>query len=83
MGFKRIDRLRLTALLLWALPVVALLPLGLFWLWRSGTLFWWLAALLVCSAAGYGLQSWLLRRASCPRLRSARQVSEEFEQPAA
>jgi len=62
MGFKRIDRLRLTALLLWALPVVALLPLGLFWLWRSGTLFRWLTALLVCSAAGYGLQSWLLRR---------------------
>ncbi len=62
MGFARIDRLRLAALLLWMLPVAALLPLGLFWLWRSGTLFWWLAALLVCSAAGYGLQHWLLRR---------------------
>jgi len=62
MGFARIDRLRLAALLLWMLPVAALLPLGLFWLWRSGTLFWWLAAMLVCSAAGYGLQHWLLRR---------------------
>lgn len=61
-GLARIDRLRLAALLLWALPVAALLPLGMFWLWRSGTLFWWLAAMLVCSAAGYGLQSWLLRR---------------------
>ncbi len=62
MVLKRIDRLRLAALLLWALPVAALLPLGLFWLWRSGTLFWWLAAMVVCSAAGYGLQYWLLQR---------------------
>ncbi len=60
--FDRLDRLRLTALLLWALPVVALLPLGGFWLWQAGKLSWWLAALLVCSAAGYGLQYWLLRR---------------------
>ena len=60
--FNRLDRLRLTALLLWALPVAALLPLGAFWLWQTGMLFWWLAAMLVCSAAGYGLQSWLLRR---------------------
>lgn len=28
----RIDRLRVAALLLWALPVVALLPLGVWWL---------------------------------------------------
>ncbi|MBS1222715.1 MAG: hypothetical protein H6R23_2335 [Proteobacteria bacterium] len=33
--FNRLDRLRVLALLLWALPVVALLPLGLFWLWRA------------------------------------------------
>ena len=61
-GWQRLDRLRLAALLLWALPVVALIPLGLFWLWRTGMLFWWLAAMLLCSAAGYGLQFWLLRR---------------------
>jgi len=61
-GWERLDRLRLVALLLWMLPVAALLPLGLFWLWRTGTLYWWLAAMLVCSAAGYGLQHWLLRR---------------------
>ncbi len=60
--FDRLDRLRLTALLLWALPFVVLPPLGAFWLWQAGRLSWWLAALLVCSAAGYGLQAWLLRR---------------------
>jgi hypothetical protein len=59
---NRIDRLRLIALLLWALPLAALLPLGLWWLWQSGTMVFWLAATLVCSAAGYGLQWWLRRR---------------------
>lgn len=58
---RRLDGLRLLALLLWTLPVLALLPLGLFWLWRADALFWWLGALGVFSAAGYGLQS-LLRR---------------------
>ena len=33
--FSRIDRLRLLALLMWALPLVALLPLGMLWLWQS------------------------------------------------
>ncbi|QQS54708.1 MAG: GTPase domain-containing protein [Candidatus Competibacteraceae bacterium] len=61
-AFPRLDRLRLTALLLWALPVAALLPLGGFWLWQAGKLSWWLATMLACSAAGYGLQFWLLRR---------------------
>ena len=60
--FNRIDRLRLIALLLWTLPVAALLPLGLLWLWQSGNLPWWLAALLGCSAAGYAFQFWLRRR---------------------
>ena len=61
-GWERLDRLRLAALLLWALPVAALLPLGAFWLWRSGAMLWWLGAMLICSAAGYGLQHWLLQR---------------------
>lgn len=60
--FDRIDRLRLVALLLWALPVVALLPLGAFWLWQIDSLRWWLVAMAACSAAGYGLQYWLSRR---------------------
>ena len=50
------------ALLLWALPVAVLVPLGLFWLWRAEALPWWLLAMVLCSAAGYGLQRWLLRR---------------------
>ena len=61
-GWKHLDRLRLVVLLLWALPVVALLPLGLFWLWQVKGLSGWLVAMLGCSAAGYGVQRWLLRR---------------------
>ncbi len=60
--FNRLDRLRMLALLLWALPVAVLVPLGLFWLWRAEALPWWLLAMVLCSAAGYGLQRWLLRR---------------------
>ena len=60
--FNRFDRLRLIALLLWTLPVAALLPLGLLWLWQSGNLPWWLAAMVGSSAAGYGFQFWLRRR---------------------
>ncbi|PIE83039.1 MAG: GTP-binding protein HSR1 [Candidatus Contendobacter odensis] len=59
--FDRFDRLRLLALTLWVLPVVALLPLGILWLWQSDTLFWWLIAMMVCAALGYGLQYVLLR----------------------
>ncbi len=60
--FDRFNRLRLLALTLWVLPLVALLPLGMLWLWQSETLSIWLIAMVVCSAAGYGLQRWLLRR---------------------
>ncbi len=59
---SRSDRLRLFALLLWALPLTALLPLGLWWLWQNGAMPYWLAATLAFSAAGYGLQFWLRRR---------------------
>jgi predicted GTPase len=57
----RIDRLRLLALLLWAVPVAALLPLGLVWLSQVEAMRYWLAALVLFSAAGYGLQFWLHR----------------------
>ncbi len=59
---NRFDRLRLLALLLWALPIAALLPLGTWWLWQNGAMVWWLGAMLGFSAAGYGLQLWLRRR---------------------
>ncbi len=60
--FSRSDRLRLSALLLWTVPLVALLPLGLWWLWQNGVMAYWLVATLGCSAAGFGLQLWLRRR---------------------
>ena len=60
--FTHLDRWRLAALLLWALPVIALVPLGGFWLWQAKALSWWLLAMVVCSAAGYGLQYLLLRQ---------------------
>ena len=59
---NRADRLRLFALLLWALPVAALLPLGVWWLWQNGAMAYWLGAMLAFSAAGFGLQAWLRRR---------------------
>ena len=59
---NRSDRLRLAALLLWTLPVAALLPLGLWRLWETGTVLYWMAAMVACSALGYGLQYGLRRR---------------------
>jgi uncharacterized protein len=59
---NRLDRLRLIALMLWVLPLAALPPLGLWWLWQNGAVVYWLAAMLAFSAAGYGLQVWLQRR---------------------
>ncbi len=56
------DWLYLIAPLLWLVPVVALLPLGAWWLWQSGYVFRWLGALLGCTALGLGLQTWLHRR---------------------
>ncbi len=58
---SRLDRLRLLALVLWAVPVAVLLPLGLVWLWQDGWLRYWLGALVLFSAVGYGLQYWIHR----------------------
>ena len=60
--FSQFDRLRVLALLAWMLPTVALLPLGMLWLWQNSAISFWLIAMVVCSAAGYGLQQGLLRR---------------------
>lgn len=60
--FKQIDRWWLAALLLWTVPFVLLLPLGMLWLRQEGVLLVWLASLVVFSGAGYGLQFWLRRR---------------------
>lgn len=59
---EHIDHWRLLALLLWALPVAALLFLGALWLWQSQALLYWVLAMALCGAAGYGLQAWLARR---------------------
>lgn len=61
-GLARIDPLRLTVLALMIAPVLALLGFGVFWLWQSGNLQYWLIVLAVCGGLGYGLQQWLVRR---------------------
>ena len=60
--FRRLDGLRLVSLLLWTLPILALAPLGLLWLWQQHAGLWWLLALALCSAGGYALQYGLRRR---------------------
>lgn len=59
---SRIDPLRVVVFILMILPLLALLGFGLFWLWQSGNLLYWLLALALCGGVGYGLQQWLLRR---------------------
>jgi len=59
----RLDRLRLLALGVGLLPLMALPLLGAVWLWQNGAALWWLGALLGCSALGFGLHRWLERRA--------------------
>ncbi len=59
---KRIDPLRLLALMLWLCPTLALFIFGFFWLWQVDGFIYWFAALIICSSVGYGLQQWLMRR---------------------
>jgi hypothetical protein len=58
---NRYDWLYFIAPLLWLVPVVALLPLGVWWLWQSGNFLWWLGAMLLCTSLGLGLLTWLRR----------------------
>ena len=53
---SRIDRWWLASLVLWGLPFVLLLALGLLWLREQGAMFVWLGLLLLCGALGYALQ---------------------------
>lgn len=57
-----IDPLRFFVFILMILPVLALLGFGLFWLWQSDYLQYWLIAMVACGSLGYGLQQWLVRR---------------------
>ena len=57
-----VDPVRVLALLIPLMPILALLGLGLLWLWQSGYLLYWLIAMVFCGALGYGAQQWLVRR---------------------
>lgn len=59
---RHLDPVRLLVLGLLALPALAILAMGLFWLWHSDHRLLWLIAMAACAALGYGLQQWLLRR---------------------
>ncbi|MFP4684036.1 MAG: GTPase family protein [Ectothiorhodospira sp.] len=54
----RLWTLLATALVL-LLPLLALMPLGVLWLWQQGWLLYWLGAGAVLSLVGYGLSRWL------------------------
>ncbi|MBK1717158.1 GTPase family protein [Thiocystis violacea] len=60
---NRIDRWWLGALLLWVIPFVALLPMGLLWLHEQGAVLVWLGSILLFSVAGYALQQWRRKEA--------------------
>ncbi|NEV65064.1 GTPase family protein [Thiorhodococcus minor] len=59
---SRIDRLWLGSLMLWALPIAVLLPLGMLWLRENGLVLVWVGSVVLLSAAGFGLQYWLKGR---------------------
>lgn len=59
---RRLDPLRVAAILLFGLPLSALVIFGFLWLWQQGWLFYWLLVLAVFAGFGYVLQWWLARR---------------------
>lgn len=62
MRWQGLDPWWLAAALVWLLPFLLLIPLGLLWLRQEGLILVWTGALCVLGLAGYGLQSWLRRR---------------------
>lgn len=79
---RRIDGLWFGALLLWLLPFVALLPLGLVWLRQEGLVLVWLGTIVLFSAVGFGLQVWLKHRQQI-KLDAARTQADPSWPPAA
>lgn len=59
---RHLDPFRLFVLGLLVLPALAILGMGVFWLWHSEGRLYWLVAMAVCAGVGYGLQQWLLWR---------------------
>ena len=78
----KMDWLRLSVLLISLLPLLALLIFGFLWLWQGGLLLFWLIALVVFSAMGYGLQQWLIQRERRLLPDSATEPNPEWPQSA-
>ncbi len=63
---KPFGYLRILAFLLTMVPFLVLPLMGVVWLWQSGNLLYWLAALLVSGLLGYGLHWFDRRRVRLP-----------------
>jgi uncharacterized protein len=74
---SRFGYLRLSALVLTLLPLLALPVLGMTWLWQNQWTLFWLAALLGCGLFGYGLH-WLDTRRSLKSLAGATTASPDW-----
>ena len=59
--FNQFGKLRLAALLVASLPLLALPLLGILWLWQQGNFLYWFGALMVAGACAYSLH-WLARQ---------------------
>ena len=57
-----VDPLRLLSFLLMIAPILALLVLGIVWLWQQHYVLFWALTLVVSSSLGYGLQQLLIKR---------------------
>ncbi|AKH38416.1 MULTISPECIES: GTPase family protein [Nitrosomonas] len=58
----KIDLLRVFALILLAVPALAVFALGMVWLWQTGNLLYWATAMVVFSVLSYGLLYWQAKR---------------------
>lgn len=67
----------LLALAAATLPFLVLIPIGVLWLWERGLVHWWLIAAALLGAGGYGVATWMRRRAA-----GAEEVLAEHERQA-